>query len=98
MTAFDAMRAGDAAGAAVVREYLGYIATGVINMVNIFQPEVVCIGGGVSKEGETLLGPIRERLEAERYSRYSEKQSTLCTAQLGNDAGVIGAACLGEMA
>ncbi len=98
LTAFDAMRAGDAAGAAVVREYLGYIATGVINMVNIFQPEVICIGGGVSKEGETLLGPIRERLEAERYSRYSEKQSALCTAQLGNDAGVIGAACLGEMA
>lgn len=98
LTAFDAMRAGDAVGAGVVQTYIEYIAAGVVNMVNIFQPEIVCIGGGVSKEGETLLAPIRKILEAERYSRYSEKQSVLCAAQLGNDAGVIGAACLGEMA
>ncbi len=98
LTAFDAMRAGDAAGAQVVAQYIDYIACGVINMINIFQPEVVCIGGGVSKEGETLLAPMREKIERERYSRYSARQSRLCVAALGNDAGVIGAACLGEMA
>lgn len=97
LTAFDAMRAGDAVGKAVVDTYIDYVAVGVINMVNIFQPEVVCIGGGVSKEGETLLGPIRQKLERERYSRYSARQSRLCVAALGNDAGVIGAASLGEM-
>ncbi|MBQ7038411.1 MAG: ROK family protein [Clostridia bacterium] len=97
LTAFDAMRAGDAAGKAVVDAYIDYVAAGVINMINIFQPEVICIGGGVSKEGETLLAPMREKIERERYSRYSARQSKLCVATLGNDAGVIGAACLGEM-
>ena len=97
LTAFDAMRAGDAAGKQVVDTYIDYVAIGVIDMINIFQPEVVCIGGGVSKEGETLLGPMREKIERERYSRYSKRQSTVCAAMLGNDAGVIGAACLGEM-
>ena len=98
LTAFDAMRAGDAAAKAVVDAYIDYVAVGVIDMINIFQPEVVCIGGGISKEGETLLGPMREKIERERYSRYSARQSRLCVATLGNNAGVIGAACLGEMA
>lgn len=94
-TAFDAMREGDSAGKAVVDTYIGYVASGVTNIVNIFQPEVVCIGGGISKEGETLLAPLRKIVERERYSRYSKKQTKICAAQLGNDAGIIGAAFLG---
>ncbi|MBO5929538.1 MAG: ROK family glucokinase [Clostridia bacterium] len=96
LTAFDAMRAGDEAGQLVVDKYMEYIACGVTNMINIFQPEVLCIGGGVSEEGETLLAPIRKIVEAERYSKYSNKQTKVCAATLGNDAGVIGAACLGR--
>ena len=96
ITAFDAMRAGDAAGKAVVDQYIAYVACGVTNMVNIFQPEILCIGGGVSKECETLLAPLRKYVEAERYSRYSDKQTKICVATLGNDAGIIGAACLGR--
>lgn len=94
LTAFDAMRAGDAAGKEVVDTYIGHIAAGLTNMVNIFQPEIICIGGGISKEGETLLAPLRELVAAERYSKYSNRQTQLCAATLGNDAGVIGAACL----
>ncbi len=96
LTAFNAMRAGDAAGTAVVQQYIAYVACGVTNMINIFQPEVVCIGGGISKEGETLLAPLRKYVESERYSRYSRLQSKVCVATLGNDAGIIGAACLGR--
>lgn len=96
LTAFDAMRAGDEAGTAVVEQYIAYVACGVTNMVNIFQPEILCIGGGVCKEGETLLAPLRKYVEAERYSRYSEKQTQICVATLGNNAGIIGAACLGR--
>ena len=96
-TAFDAMREGDVVGKAVVDAYIEYVAIGVTNMINIFQPEIVCLGGGICKEGETLLAPIRAFVERERYSRFSKKQSKLCVAALGNDAGVIGAACLGEM-
>ncbi|MBQ3258928.1 MAG: ROK family protein [Clostridia bacterium] len=96
LTAFDAMRAGDAVGKAVVDAYIGYVGCGLTNMVNIFQPEVLCIGGGICKEGETLLAPLRAIVERERYSKYSEKQTRLCVAELGNDAGVIGAAALGR--
>ena len=96
LTAFDGMRAGDAAAKAVVDRYIEYVACGVIDMVNIFQPDIVCISGGISHEGETLLAPLRKHVERERYSRYCEKQSKLVAAVLGNDAGVIGAACLGR--
>ena len=95
-TAFDGMRAGDATAKAVVDRYIEYVACGVIDMINIFQPDIVCISGGISHEGETLLAPLREHVVRERYSRYCEKQSELVAATLGNDAGVIGAACLGR--
>ncbi len=95
-TAFDAMRAGDPVGQAVVDQYIKYLASGLTNMVNIFQPEVLCIGGGISHEGDALLKPVMAHIERDRYSKYSKQQTRLCTAALGNDAGIIGAACLGE--
>ena len=95
-TPFEAMRAGDAAGKAVVDRYIYYIAVGLINMINIFQPEILCVGGGICKEGETLLAPLRRYIDAEQFSKYSEKKTKLCVAALGNDAGIIGAAGLVE--
>lgn len=96
LTAFDGMRAGDASATAVVEQYIDYVACGMIDMINIFQPEVVCISGGISHEGETLLAPLRKKAEQERYSKFCERQSKIVAAVLGNDAGVIGAACLGR--
>ncbi len=93
-TAFDAMRENDAAGKAVVDQYIKYLACGLVNVINIFQPDVLCVGGGICKEGETLLAPVRKIIEEERYSKYSQKQTKLCVASLGNDAGIVGAACL----
>ncbi len=95
-TAFDAMRAGDEVGKAVVDQYIKYLASGLTNMINIFQPEVLCIGGGISHEGDTLIKPVMEHIVRDRYSKYSKHQTRLCTAALGNDAGIIGAACLGD--
>ena len=80
----------------VVDEYIEYVACGVINMINIFQPDIACIGGGISHEGETLLVPLREKVTLERYSKFCERQTEIVAAVLGNDAGVIGAACLGR--
>lgn len=96
LTAFDGMRAGDTVAAAVVDQYIEYLACGVINVINIFQPDIVCIGGGISHEGETLLVPLREKVALERYSKFCERQTEIVAAVLGNDAGVIGAACLGR--
>ncbi len=93
-TAFDAMRAGDAAAKAVVDRYIRYLACGVTNMVNIFQPEVLCIGGGISREGESLLAPVRALVEAEQFAQMTASKTTICAAKLGNDAGIIGAAFL----
>lgn len=95
-TAFRAMRAGDAAGKTVVDEYIFYLACGIVNCINIFQPDILCIGGGISNEGEPLMAPLREAVQKEVYSKYSEKQTALCRAQLGNDAGILGAALLEE--
>ncbi len=94
-TAFDAMRMGDEAGKSVVDEYIKYVAIGVANMVNIFQPDVLCIGGGISNEGETLMKPIRDIVSGENYARDMEKATLIKAASLGNDAGIIGAALLG---
>ena len=95
-TAFDAMRQGDAAGKGAVDAYIRYIACGLVNMINIFQPEVLCVGGGICNEGETLMKPLREFISKERYSQCSNKQTEICVAKLGNDAGIIGAAFLGS--
>lgn len=95
-TAFDGMRAGDPVAKEVVDTYIKYVATGLVNVINIFQPEVLCIGGGICKEGDTLLVPLEAQIRRERYSKYSTHQTRLCVATLGNDAGIIGAAFLGE--
>lgn len=94
LTAFNAMRAGDYAGTAVVEKYIGYLACGIVNAINIFQPDILCIGGGISREGETLLAPLRSIVEQERYTKHNDKQTKIVAASLGNDAGIIGAAFL----
>ncbi len=93
-TAFDAMRAGDQAAQEVVEKFAEGLACGITNIVNIFQPEILTVGGGISAEGETLLAPVRAILEKEQYSRVCQKKTVLKKAELGNDAGIIGAALL----
>ena len=95
-TAFDAMRAGDAAAKSVVDFYIKALAAGITNTINIFQPDVLCIGGGVCNEGDALLLPVKELVAKEVYTRNSEKNTEIVIAKLGNDAGIIGAAFLGR--
>ena len=93
-TSFDAMSDGDPTAKAVVEEYIGYLSCGLVNIINIFQPDVLCIGGGISAQGENLLGPVRQYVERERYTKHNDKQTVICACTLGNDAGIIGAAYL----
>jgi len=93
-TAFDAARAGDKAGQSVVDRFIDYLACGIASIVNIFQPEVLCIGGGVSHEGEYLLAPLRKIVEREQYIPEEVPKTQIVAAKLGNDAGIIGAAYL----
>lgn len=95
-TAFTAMKAGDEVAAEVVDEYISYLATGIVNIINIFQPNVLSIGGGVCNEGEYLTKPLLEKVWSETYSREGTPQTKIMIAKLGNDAGIIGAAVLGQ--
>ena len=95
-TAFDAMRLDDRTAKAVVDKYIYYVAAGVINIINALQPDIICIGGGISHEGETLLRPLRRHVNRERYSIYAARQTQIVAAELGNDAGIYGAALLNE--
>ena len=95
-TSFDCMRAGDKYAKAVVDKYIKYLAAGITNTINIFQPDILCIGGGVCNEGDPLLLPMKELVAKEVYTRNSEKNCEIVIAKLGNDAGIIGAAFLGK--
>lgn len=92
---FDAMRRGDAEGAKVVDEYISYLAVGIANVINIFQPEVLSIGGGISNEKNYLLEPLMKIVDREQYTRDNAKKTVVKIAQMGNDAGIVGAAGLG---
>ena len=94
-TAFDAMRKGDPAGKEVVEKYLKYLACGLANVINIFQPEVVSIGGGISNEGDTLINMLAPLVTPQQYGNGFVQTPELRIAKLGNDAGIIGAAYLG---
>lgn len=94
--AFMAMREGDSAGKSVVDKYIKYLAAGITNVINIFQPDILCIGGGVCNEGDPLMKPMVELVKKEVYTRMLDKNTEITVAKLGNDAGIIGAAFLGK--
>lgn len=96
-TPFVALHMGDSTAKAVVDSYIRYLASGIVNFINIFQPEVVCIGGGVSKAAdEDLLLPLRKLVRELSFDHEEiEPHTRLVKARLGNDAGIIGAALLG---
>lgn len=77
----------------VVETYVKYLACGIINLVNVFRPQVVMLGGGVSAQGEKLTRPVQEIVNKEVFaSSYAPVK--IVTAKLGNKAGGIGAAAL----
>ena len=65
-------------------------------MINIFQPNVLSIGGGVCNEGDYLMKPLLEKVWGETYTREGTPRTQILIAKLGNDAGIIGAAVLGK--
>ena len=90
-TAFAASKEGDAAAQTVVKNYIMYLGEGILNLVNIFRPEAVIMGGGVCNEGEYLLAPLRKYIAERLYVGVDRVPLTLNRAVLGNDAGIYGA-------
>ncbi len=95
-TACDCMRAGDEAAREVYDKYVKYLASGLATIINIFQPEVISLGGGVSNEGQSLIDSLLPLVRKESYGGgFIEALPEIRIAKLGNDAGIIGAALLG---
>ena len=95
-TAFEANRRGDMAARQVINDFVTYLAIGIANVINVFQPSVVCVGGGISGQGDELMKPLRDRL---KYTSFGTKDSRtrVEAAVFRNDAGIIGAGLLGLM-
>lgn len=93
-TAYKAMRQGDPVGRAVTEQYVKYLSCGIANVINTFQPDILCIGGGVCNEGDALLTPLKAAVAEQIYSKNSAKNTEIVICKLGNDAGIIGAAML----
>lgn len=87
---------GDATAQAVKEQYITYLGEGLVNFVNIFAPEVILIGGGVSNAGDDLILPLADYVREHRYGGSSMPTCEIRRATLGGDAGIIGAAYLGS--
>ncbi|MCT4542450.1 MAG: ROK family glucokinase [Vallitalea sp.] len=91
---FDAALEGDEVAVKVINEYIRCLAIGIVNVINIFQPEIIVLGGGVSAQGDNLIKPLKENIIKEVYGGEEAFKTKVEVAKLGNDAGIIGAAML----
>lgn len=96
-TIFSAINDGCDIAKGVLDEYVCYVAEGLIDITNIFRPEIILIGGGISNEGEALIGPIRSYVEKNSYGAGLIDVPKIERATLGNDAGIIGAAMVAKL-
>lgn len=95
-TVIDAAKAGDTAAMEIFKRYVHYIGMGIITIINSFDPAIIAIGGGVAKAGDFLLAAIKE--EVSKHVFYKDvPYAKICMAELGNDAGIVGAAMLGRV-
>ena len=91
---FDAVREGDFAAIGIVYNYILALAEGLTDIVNIFRPEKIIIGGGISKASDILLKPLNEYSNKYCFGGNDSYLPVFVSAELGNDAGIIGAANL----
>lgn len=97
-TAFQAAQMGDETALRVCGDYVEDLAAGALSLVNLLRPEVLAIGGGVAAAPEELLlQPLRKALEERSFSCHGGRATRILPAQMGNDAGIIGAALLHQM-
>lgn len=97
-TVFDEARKGNAAAIEARDKWIEEVGIGITNIVNIFQPEEIVIGGAISKEGDTLLLPIREYVDANEYcAKHKDiKITKINLPRAGDSAGILGAAYIGR--
>lgn len=92
-TVIDAARKNDPAAVEAFDEYTTHLANGIITIISFIDPNLIVLGGGVSRAGEFLLAPVREKVQAGKFFK-TLPAGEVVIATLGNDAGIIGAAML----
>ncbi len=92
-TVIDCARDGDADALRIFDDFIDALAMGIVSLVNVFEPEAIAIGGGLSAAGDFLLQPLRRRV-GERMVGPEGYRPDIVLATLGNDAGIVGAAML----
>jgi len=92
---FDAAKQNDPAANMIVADYVKYLGAGIASLCNALRPQVVILGGGVCNAGEPLFGPLDKIAESLIYVTVEGEIPPILKAELGNDAGIIGAALFG---
>ncbi len=93
-TAFLGEKQGDKSAKRVVNQYIANLSEGLLDYCNIFRPDAIVIGGGISNEGKNLTDKVVKYLEKFDYGYKNTPKSAVLIATLKNDAGIVGAASL----
>jgi glucokinase len=93
---FDAADLKDTAAMKVIDQYLSYLAEGIASLHNALRPEVIIIGGGISARKEKLIEPLKIKLKELVFAADILGIPHVVVAELGNDAGILGAAFLNQ--
>lgn len=93
-TVIDLAKEGDADASMLFDNYITHLCVGLVNLINLYDPEIIALGGGVSHAGEFLLDAVRAKLPSMVFYK-TMPYARIELARLGNDAGIIGAAMLG---
>lgn len=91
---FDAADEGDSHSEKLLENYYKYIAVGISNLINIFEPQIIIMGGGVCAQGERLINAVKANVKKLVYG--GDLKTEIAAAKLGNAAGIVGAAMLCE--
>jgi glucokinase len=79
----------------LINNYVENLALGIGNLINIFEPEVICIGGSIVHYEELIIERLRRKIEVGAYQFNKKDPPKILVARTGNDAGIIGATLLG---
>ena len=94
-TVIDLAKAGDPDAAMLFDNYVTHLCVGLVNLINLYDPEIIALGGGVSHAGQFLLDAVNAKLPQMVFYK-TMPYARVELARLGNDAGIIGAAMLGK--
>ena len=97
---FEAVKAGDAVAAKVLDRYCDYLSEGLTNLINILQPNVIVLCGGITRAADMFLDKVKEKVARDVYSRASRINTEITLAKGisdSGDVGIIGAALVDKM-